>query len=340
MRRRAHPIALAITALLAGCGSSGSASSGDTNATTNRGYVLSSFSYVYPEPDGEACPGGFTKGPVEQQLMDGMALPDDCLDPEKYTDPGFKTLDGDGHFSGIDLDGVNSSAAAPAPGECRHDDFSGPAGEPGLDYQFWRAVGCIRGFQKGEIAHSVIEQAITDGSMTVLIDLQGVDDESSDDDVVAQVFGSTDVPAIGADGKVLPFATLSVHENPRYHGTAGHGAVEDGVLLVGPIDINLRLNIQIVDGNQSLHDAYLRMEFQPDGSARGEMIGYMPITEAYDIFGIQAGAAGAAALSYTCSGLWTALKDQADGDYDPVTGTCSSISVAYRFEAVPAFVAK
>lgn len=324
---------------LAGCGSGGGGSSNDT-ASTKRGYVISSFSYVYPEADGDACPGGFTKGPIEMRRDDGVALPDDCLDPESVSDPTFKTMNGPAHFSGLDIDGVISSSSSPGAGECPHDDFSGFSGEQGLDFQFWRAVGCIRGFQKGEISNSVVEEAVVNGSMTILIDLEDVDDETSDGQVTAQVFGSTDVPAIGADGEVLPFATLSIHENPQYHGGIGNGEIVDGVLLAGPMDINLRLNIQIVDGNQSLHDAYLRVEFLPDGTIRGQMMGYQPIVEAYDIFGVQAGPAGAAALSYTCTGLWDALKENADGHFDPTTGACTTISVAYRFEAVPAFVEK
>ncbi len=333
---------LAVACLsLGACGSDdGDSGSPADSASKTRGYVISSFSYVYPEHDEDPCPGGFTKGPLEMRLEDGFVIPDNCLDPESVSDPGFKTLDGPGRFPGLNLDGLVSSETSPVAGECAHDDFSGISGEPGFDYQFWRAIGCIRGFQKDEIANIVVEGAVINGSMTILIDLDGVDDENNDSEVVAQVFGSTDIPAIGADGNVLPFATLTVHENTQYHGIAGTGEIVDGVLVAGPMDINLRLNIQIVDGDQSMRDAYLRVEFLPDGSIKGEMFGYQPIAEAYDIFGIQAGPAGAEAISYTCTGLWQALKSKADGHPDPVTGECSTISVGYRFEAVPAFVAK
>jgi hypothetical protein len=295
---------------------------------------------MYPEHDEDPCGGVFTRGPLDMRLEDGFVAPDNCLDPESVSDPEFKTLDGPGRFDGFDLDGLISAQAAPGAGECAHDDFSGMSGEQGFDYQFWRAVGCIRGFQKGGISHIVVEEAVVNGSMTILVDLAGVDDEQNDSQVSAQVFGSTDVPAVGADGELLPFATLSIHEDEQYHGGLGNGEIVDGVLIAGPMDINLRLNIQIVDGNQTMLDGYLRMEFLPDGTVKGQMFGYQPIVEAYNIFGIQAGPAGAEAISYTCTGIWEALKSKADGHFDPATGTCSTISVAYRFEAVPAFVAK
>ncbi len=332
--------ALTLALLTAACGSSDSAPAGSESASTTRGYVISSFSYVYPEHDEDPCPGGFTKGPIEMQLEDGFVQPDDCVDPESVSDPGFKTLNGPGRLAGFDLDGAVSSDPATGVETCTHDEFSDMSGAPGIDYQFWRAIGCVRGFQEGEISHNVIEEAVINGSMTILLDMEGIDDETNDSSVVAQVFGSTDVPAVGADGEVLPFATLSIHEDTQYHGGIGNGEIVDGVLTAGPMDINLRLNIQIVDGNQTLRNGYLRAEFHPDGSVSGQMFGYQPIEEAYDIFGIQAGVAGASALSYTCTGLWQALRDNADGHFDPDTGACTTISTAYRFEAVPAFVAK
>ena len=107
--------ALAATLLTVGCGSSGGSGNPPEQdaASTKRGYVLSSFSYMFPEHDDNPCPGGFTKGPIEMQLEDGTVLPDNCLDPESVSDPGFKTLDGPGRFDGFDLDGHVSTQAAP-----------------------------------------------------------------------------------------------------------------------------------------------------------------------------------------------------------------------------------
>ena len=77
-----------------------------------------------------------------------------------------------------------------------------------------------------------------------------------------------------------------------------------------------------------------------DRVVHGQIAGYQPAEQIYDIFGRQAGAAGAEALSYSCSGLYEALLTQADGDFDPVTRTCSSLSVAYRFAGIPVFVVR
>lgn len=322
---------------LVGCGSDGAQQSG-ARAIPSQGYVVSSFGYMYPEPLALACPEGFTRGAIERRLDGDPPLPDDCNDPEAHADPEFKTMQAAAMFPGVDLDGVTSTAASPRAGECAHDDFVGPDGETGLDYQLWRALGCVRGFQRGEIADIVVGGAVREGSMTILLEVDDLDDESDDDRVEVRVFASTETPPTGSDGALLPYATLTAHANPRYHSTTGSGPMVDGVITAGPMDIRVRLNIQIVEGDLTFTDAFVRIAKRRDGTIEGIITGYQEIDEVYEIFGRQAGRAGAEALSYTCTGLWAALRSQADGGYDAETGTCSSISVAYRFEAIPAFV--
>lgn len=326
-----------LSAALLGCGSS----SGGSDAApieTVRGYVVSSFGYVYPDHSGAVCPGGFNRGAIEMRLDGETPIPDDCDEPQAHTDPGFKTLQAPGQFAGMDLDGVSSNASAPLAEECPHQDFSSPNGDGGLDYQLWRAIGCVRGFQEGEIADIVVGGAVRDGSMTILLEVSDMDAGLDDDEVSVRVFASTEKPPTGANGEGLPFATLTVHADQRYHSTVGAGAMQGGVITAGPMDLRLRLNIQIVEGDLTFSNAYVLMETMADGSVSGVIVGYQAIEEVYEIFGRQAGRAGAEALSYTCTGLWGALQSQADGDYDPRTGMCSSISVAYRFTAIPAFV--
>ena len=95
----------------------------------------------------------------------------------------------------------------------------------------------MRGFQHGEIADTVINQAVRDGSMTILLQVRGVDDPANDDDVRVQVFASTDSPPVGADGSVLPYGTLSADRDARYRSTVGDGRIVDGVLTAGPMDV-------------------------------------------------------------------------------------------------------
>jgi hypothetical protein len=319
-----------------GCGSGGGGNGSSASGMT-LGFVVSSFGYAFPQDVSDACPGGFTEGPLEMRINHGSAIPDDCQDPEANADPGFKTYTAAAVLDGFDLDGAQPP---PAAATCAHDEFSGPAGERGFDYQLWRAIGCVRGFQRDEIADIVIDGAVKAGSMTILLELVDVDDIVNDDDVGVRLYASLDAPPTGGDGSLVPYGTLSVHPDARYHGSAGRGRLVDGVLVAGPMEIRLRLNIQIVAGDLSFADAWVRVELLPDGTARGRIFGYQPVEEVYEIFGRQAGEAGAEALSYTCSGLYAALRSQADGGFDPSTGTCSALSAIYRFAAEPAFVVR
>lgn len=301
------------------------------------GFVVSSFASVVPSFAAGACPNGFNLSPLDRQNRGLPPINDDCANPEASSDPDFQTFEAPGTVDGWDLDGMISRRDDGS--TCAHDDFAGPLGGDGFDLQLWRAVGCVRGFQHGEIADVVVGQAVRDGSMTVLVEVRGLDDWESDDAVRVQVFGSLDAPPLSAGGAVLPFGTLSVHPDARYRSQVGNGAVSDGVLIAGPMDVRVPINIQIVAGDLTFRHAYVRLARQPDGTLRGQIFGYQPIEEFYDIFGRKAGQAGASALGYTCTGFHAALVSEADGDYDAASGRCTSLSTGYSLSAVPAFIA-
>ena len=332
------------TACGSGDGSAGPASPTPTPAPTPGfanalGFVVSSFGFVFPDDVAGGCPDGFNRGPVERQAAGLPPLSDDCVEPGANQDPDYRTLDAPGTLDALDIDGTVSRRDDQR--QCAHDDFAGPAGGAGVDDQLWRALGCIRGFQEGDIVGSVVDGAVRDGSMTILVDVRGVDDPRNDDEVQVQVFSSRDAPPLGGDGSVLPYGTLGVDPDARYHSSVATGRIENGVVVAGPFDVRIRLNIQIVTGDLSFRDAYVRLELQPDGSARGGLFGFAPVDDVYEIFGRQAGAIGGKeALGYTCSGLYAALLGEADGNFDAATGRCTSLSTAYRFDGIPAFVAR
>lgn len=303
-----------------------------------QGFVVAHFAAVAPSFAAGACPAGFNLSNVEREARHLPPIADDCAHPEAGVDADFQIFAAPATVDGWDLDGVTSHASDAEP--CAHDDLAGPLGETGFDLQLWRAVGCVRGFQPGEITDVVVDQAVRDGSMTILVEVRGLDDWQADDTVRVQVFGSLDAPPIGATGTVLPFGTLTVHPDGRYRSQVGSATVRDGVLTAGPMDVRVPINIQIVAGDLTFHDAWIRLARQPDGTVRGQIFGYQPLEEFYDIFGRKAGQAGASALGYTCTGFYAALRQEADGDYDPASGRCTSLSTGYQLSAVPAFIAR
>ncbi len=331
--------------LLAACGGSGGGGSGGGPGSSptptptpgferSLGFVVSSFGLLFPEVAGEACPAGLAMGPVEYAAAGLAVPPDDCGDPLSAPPPGFPAMLAPGSLDGFDLDAGGAAG-------CTHEGFTGPDGSAGIDDQLWRAIGCIRGFQEGDIVGGVVDAAVRDGSMTILVDVRDVDDPRNDDDVTVQVFASRETPPSGGDGSVLPWGTLAIDPDPRFHGSEAHGRIVDGVLEAGPMDVRLRLNIQIVEGELSFRGARLRLAIGSGGAATGGLHGYAPVDGLYDLFGRQAGAIGGKeAIGYLCSGLRRLLDEQADGDRDPASGSCRSISSSWRIGAVPAFVAR
>jgi hypothetical protein len=263
----------------------------------------------------------------------------DCDDPGAHPDPGYRTLDAASQLPGLDLDGFASTTARPGPDTCPHDDFTGPAGEPGIDHQIWRAIGCVRGYQKGDQVDSTLGAAIRDGSFTILLELSGVDDLIEDDSVQVRIFSSTDRAPLSASGQLLPGASLAVHEDARFHSQPARGQIHAGILTTEPIDIRLEFEVQVIDFEYWIRDARIRMQMRPDGSGEGLLAGYWDLENFYTMISRHFLAESAARfLGYTCPGFYAALHSQADGHPDPETGSCTSLSAAWQIEAVPAFV--
>jgi len=105
-----------------------------------------------------------------------------------------------------------------------------------------------------------------------------------------------------------------------------------------------------------LRDARVKMTLSADGVLEGYLAGYTPVDALYDYqyayrdgknakgdpadrkLIMVSGSGQAYVNGHTCNGAYYALHEYADGDRDPKTGQCSSISTQYRIKAIPAFV--
>ncbi len=295
---------------LAGCGSTGSsggaaghAGTGGLRVLPGLGFVTSSFGFYYPD------------------------------EPATGVD-------------GFNLDGRISSSDSPEPGECAHDDWTGPHGEPGIDYSFLEIIddGDLRedgkyvfgGFRQGQLVDGVIGGAVKNGSMTILLQVQGLDDPMNDDDVVVQIFGSEDAPALGTDNSVLAGASLGIHPDSRFHSGEVHGTMVAGVLTAGPLNLRFPVDIMIVRDELFIHDGWLRLELG-DGTFEGIVSGYWDVANIRDIIGTPTTDNGNAA-NFTIEQFEAAMAEFADGSYDADTGLCMSFSTTFQFRGVQAFL--
>jgi hypothetical protein len=279
-----------------------------------------------------------------------------CLNPEAGTpDPNFRTVRSTRiPIDGIDIDGIDSRPDAPSAGACPHQDSIGKHGERGIDNQFARLVGCSRSFQSTGMSNGYAIEMLT-GAWGILVSLDGVDDVRNDDSVAVGIFANADPIQLSPSRNPLPYATYAIDQDPRFRATT-QGRIKDGVLTTEPVDVRFHSITNSLHFERPLLRARLQATLSEDGSLSGYLAGYAPVETMYDYqFGYRSGKTatgelgplplrlgtgnGAArVLGYTCPGIYFALYEYADGDPDPQTGRCTSISTQYSFSAIPAFV--
>jgi hypothetical protein len=291
------------------------------------------------DPGGTGGAGG-DRGAPTSSIMPGLGF--------VATSFGFYYPESaDTPLDGANLDDQVSSAASTLPRECPHDDFMGLNDDPGVDYNFLRIISdeeiredgkfVFGGFREGQLVDGVIAGATKNGSMTILLQLQGLDDLENDDEVTVQIFASEDSPALGTDNSVLTGATLSVHPESRFHSGEVQGKVEDGVLTAGPIDLLFPIDIMIVRDELRVHSSKLRLRLA-DGSFEGTVTGYWDVANIRSIIGVPTTDNGNAA-NFTIEQFDAAMAEFADWDVDEDTGLCKSISTVFRIRGTQAFLA-
>lgn len=301
------------------------------------GFVFSVFQFDIPEATEGSCPQGHNLG-VNDYKDKGMNVPFDCENPAGHEGPALLTLQGTHPVPGLDLDG-SLDADTRRSTVCPHEEFMSVDGKPGVDNQFWRTFGCIRGFQKGDGIDLYTPLAIRTGSLTILMEVMGLDDRVNDPEVEVRIYSSEESVPLNLLAQVDHDGSLLVHPDKRFHSDRFPGYVKEGVLYAGPVDFRLELKVQVVDSEFYFRDAVFELEFLPDGGARGTMGGYWDVASVYDVMGGHGQARAASqALGFTCPALYDGLHAMADGHKDPSTGNCTSLSTAMRLEAVPAFV--
>ena len=278
-----------------------------------------------------------------------------CLNPGARPDPFFRTVAPvDVIAEGVDLDGQASRADGdPAPGTCAHDDFSSASGARAIDNQMYRVLGCVTGYQETGASRDVSASMLA-GAWTIVINLTGVDSLENDEDVEVGIYSSLDSLHVSPARAPLEYASYTADEDPRFRAVA-RGRIVDGVLTTEPVDLKLRWAAEAWNLVRPLNHARLRLEISKDG-ASGLLSGYTPIDEwfannyNYDAAKTPEGEPADAGYrwyssigtansqGFTCNGLYQAMHEAADGDRDPETGACASLSTHYRIKAVPAFV--
>lgn len=213
--------------------------------------------------------------------------------------------------------------------------------ETGVDHQLSRAFGCsepFRGTYDNRPGLWLFRwSTMRDTTPAWLMTLEG---ESLDVDGPIEIIFERAMSHLRFNGDGEPRADLTyrVDPDPRSR-TRLKGEIKDGMIWVTEHG-RLRLQQDILGGGQLILDrTHMRLSQRRDGSLDGFLAGYQPWELLY--FQIAQGASASEAMSTgELPGKYHLMRKLADYDPDPVTGQNRAISVTYRIELVPAFIAR
>jgi len=309
------------------------------------GYVMTNlFWAVYQTPDGKTeCPRGYNDGPREQfevLFPDGTerTVVDTQLKQEIETwhpttepDP-LPFLEVEGTVSyGLNLDGKVSS-----------NDFTHPNGEPGIDNEVYRAVGCVIGFRGPDGVEVIFQdKAITDRRYNrMMIELTGVDDLLNDDEVTVSLYRGLDRLLTDATG-MKAMAGGSQRVDMRWGAKLirhTKGTIVDGVLTTEPVAEMIMpwMNLNV----PSIHifrDMRLQLALTPT-TADGLLAGYADVDAWYKQLIRNDSTHHLSNGQISGISLYKALSRFADAYPDPESGANMAISTALDVKMTQVFI--
>jgi len=309
-------------------------------------YVLTEEHWaIYQTPDGKSeCPQGLNDGPREEfsalfptdgthrtYLDTAMARESEIWFPGSHSDQ-LPFHEAQGRIAyGLNLDG-----------KIGPNDFTSPRGEPGIDNQLFRALGCIAAYRGPDgflyFFNNLFIQ--NENYNRLVIELTNVDSLVNDDDVTVTTYRGLDPLLTDASGQgYLPRGTQRLDLQwgqefiQRFHGRIKNGVLESEAadLTVPAAADEQDLTVQVFRG--------LRWQLKLTAEdAEGLMAGYVDV----DAFYLQSNESWSTHHhSYganSASSMYRALRRLADGYPDPKTGQNTAISSALQVKFKQVFI--
>jgi hypothetical protein len=310
------------------------------------GYVVTNrYWAVHQTADGkEECPNGFNDGPREQFKTlypeDGtkrtlvetqLARESAVWQPRAVGDGGlpFKYVTGPTSL-GLNLDG-----------KVGPNDFKSPSGEPGIDNQLYRVIGCITNYRGPDGAmYFFSNRFMAQGPDTrLLVEIKEVDSLVNDDAVTVNIYRGLDPLLLDASGNgYMPGGSQRVdYRWGKKFIQSYKGKIENGVLTTEPADQLLPFGQGGDPSFQNMRGARLKMQLTPNG-AEGLLAGYVDIETFYRVLVRSWSTHHMSYGQQSASSQYWAMHKLADGYPDPATGKNTAISSALSLKFVQAFI--
>jgi hypothetical protein len=292
--------------------------------------VLVDAGYTVEEAKWLRNPANPTRSPVHgqnQMAFRGKDRTNIYVNPTSTPDPGLVGVSGT-IAEGLNLDGDESTG------------FTGPAGEKGIDNNFYKALGCwktYRGPHRLSSGALNFNDAMRNGQWTTVIVVAGEGaDPMNDDHVTVGFYVSNDKMVKDGLGNIARDYSFRIAPDAKYEGILPARTSGGRIISTAPADIMLRDPGYTRD--LELLRARVDLEMKPDGSLTGYAGGYRPWEAVYKGWVNARGPVIEVLTWVQLPGVYYSLRRNAD--YSPAGpgGEKTHISFALRIDALPAFV--
>ena len=263
----------------------------------------------------ELCETGVTKGAIVTRVTFGKQLDDVTAEGINLDD---RISDED------DYEG------------CGKADFVSPDGRTGIDNQMSTLLPLVEDFIGGDNVDVLLEAAIANGQLLVMLALSGVDDPVDDECVSFHVGAGLGSPYLDTNGLYEPYQTFGFDHEDEPPSVLHQARIEDGWLIAGPGPLTVPVAILDVAFTLQLNLGKIRMKITEDPlgggiTADGMMAGGILVEEFTDIIAsinVDADLIGA---------ILNVIGGVADLEPDE-EGICERVSATIKFETTPAFL--
>jgi hypothetical protein len=241
--------------------------------------------------------------------------------PDKFT---FREVKGDISY-GVNLDG-----------KVKPSDFTSPDGKPGIDNQFYRAVGCIPSYREGS-SQLVFYNEYLEGKQfnRTIIQLTGVDSLENDDEVTVTTYRGLDPLVRDALGNFQVDATqrADLVYGQEFVSTS-KAKIVNGVLMTTQSADFVWPNENHTDASTELmHDAHFELKLTPE-KMEGVIGGYVDVESAYRAMIKRYGTHQISYGRLAAASLYKVMRRLADGYPDPATNENTAISSALKVAGI------
>jgi hypothetical protein len=207
--------------------------------------------------------------------------------------------------------------------------MTSPDGVAGIDNSFggiWPALEPLVGTQ----LQGLLQGAINEGRVLIMMEMAGVDDIYNDDDVTVNVYRALGDPEVGTFGFISPNQTYEMDYGSPISVVEGV-AIEDGHVVAGPFSVSIPIDILDFQAVLAVEGAFVDLQIDERGHVSGTLGGAFSVDDFLDELMATGGRAEGELIE-------PFLRNSADITFDE--RECGHLSVAVRVEGTKAYVVR